>query len=106
MIEMRKARPATKKLLELLLERGALRVFGALACTRGRVGAAGQRDGATIGKLQLIFVQATLESEPRNVRRLLTAQFFFFDGKQNGVLVDERDRRTASQCRDAEYVHD
>ena len=109
MIEMNRPRTATQQMQQLFLQSRARRPPFPLASAGRfgrRIGAFRQRNGAAIGKFYMILVEAALQSQPRNVRRILPAQFFFFNGEQDGVIVDQRHRRTSSQCGDAEYVHE
>ena len=45
----------------------------------------------------MVFVEAAVEREARHLGALLTTEFFFFDGEENGLLVDQSDRGAASE---------
>ena len=58
---------------------------------RGPGRALGQRDGAAIRELQMIFVQATFQRETRNLRGIVQAiQFLFFDAEEHAAFIQKR----------------
>jgi len=97
MVKMGGSGAAAEKVVQLLLRGRALRTF--LAFLRLCVSRQpfGERDGATIGKLQTIFVQAAVQSQARYFRSVLpTTEFLLLDGKKNVALIDQGDRRTVT----------
>lgn len=60
-------------------------------------------DGAAIGELQMIFVEAALECQARDVERILEAiEFFFFNGEKDRGFIEQGDGGTASDGGDTE----
>src|SRR5262249_44549082 len=67
----------------------------------------GNSDGAAIGKLKAILLQAAFEGQARNIQRILeTIEFFLFDGEKNGGAVQQGNCGTTSESGDAENVHE
>ena len=54
----------------------------------------------------MILVQAAFEREARNIGTFLAAEFLFFDGEEDGLIVDEGDRTAAADGGDREDVHE
>src|SRR3974390_625728 len=101
MFEMRWARAAAEKVLKLLLSGG----FGDSGSFLGGIPFR-KRDGPEIGEAQTVLVEAAFQREPRNIRAFLTAEFFFFNGKEDGLFVDESYGGAAAEGRDAEDMHE
>ena len=106
MIEMSGARAAPQEILQLQLRCGSYGPLAPAARMRGRCETFGKCNGAAVRQPQVVFVQAPLQSEARNCRGFFTTQFLFFNGEENGVIIDQRHRRAWPQCGDAEYVHE
>lgn len=74
---------------------------------RGRGAALGKSNGAAVLRLQLIFVQAALQGQTRDFQRVLLAiELFFFDGEENGLFVEKRDRGAPTDGGNAKYAHE
>lgn len=78
--------------------RGGVReAFSARTGGLCRDGAIGQANGTTIGELQVVFQQAAVESEARNIGRILKAiELFFLDSENNAFFVEQGDRGTGA----------
>ena len=107
MIEAREPRAAAEKRLEKVLEGGARGAFAAGARMAERRAAIGESDGAAVRQLQLIFVQAACQGEPRDFERVLqTIELLFFDGEKNGFFVKKRYRGAPTDGGNAKYAHE
>ena len=54
----------------------------------------------------MIFGEAAIESETRNIERVLEAiEFFFLDGEKKGGVVKQSDCGTTAESGNAENVH-
>ena len=100
MFEMRRARAAAKLVVELLLRHR----FDNVRPFFGRT-TLGKRNASEVREAQMAFMEAALKRQARDVGTFLAAEFFFFDGEQDGLVVNERDRSAAAKCGDAENVH-
>src|SRR5262249_3417551 len=97
MVKMGGSGAAAEKVVQLLLRRRALRTF--LASRRVCVSCQpfGERDGATIGKLQTIFVQAAVQSQARYSRSVSrTIDFLPREEKKTRAHTDQGARRTVT----------
>ena len=71
-----------------------------------RRGAAGQRDGAHIGKAKASGAEDLLDSELREgVGIVETSELFFLDGGDDAAMVEECGGGVGTGRRDAENVH-
>src|SRR5208337_441145 len=106
-IETREPRTAAQKRLEKILEGGARGELAAGPRMPERRPAIGGSDGTTVRMLQLIFVQAALQGETRDFKRVLQAiELLFFDGKENGLFVKKHDCGAPADGGDAKYAHE
>ena len=93
MLEVRRTWAAAKKIVELLLGRGFLVArAGAISGNEPF----GDSDGAAVGKVEMILMEAAFEGKAGNFRAFLAAEFFFLDGEENGLLIDQSDRGAAA----------
>jgi len=91
MIEMGEARTSSQKPNQTFMSRRAWRMLSARLRGPGR--SLGQRDGAAIRELQMIFVQASFKREAWNLRGIVQAiQFLFFDAEEHVAFIQKRYR--------------
>jgi len=106
-IEAREPWAAAEKRLEKVLEGGARGALAAGARMPERRAALGESNGAAVRQLQLIFVQAARQGEARDFERVLqTIELLFFDGEENGLFVEKRDRGAPTDGGNAKYSHE
>src|ERR1700739_1956280 len=66
----------------------------------------GDGNGAAIGKLTLILLEATSQGQARNFKSVFQAiEFFFFNGEYERGLVEQCNRGATTQGGDAENAH-
>src|SRR5208337_2116436 len=106
-IEAREPRAAAQKRLQKVLEGGARGALAAGAPMLEGRAAIGESDGAAVLRLQLIFVQAALQGQTRDFQRVLQAvELLFFNGEENGLFVEKRDRGAPADGGNAKYAHE
>ena len=105
-IEAGEARTSTQELQKAIEGRG---MRGTLFAGAGRFAgeaAIGETHSATIGKLQAVFEQTTIEGKTRNFTGIVEAiEFFFLNGKNKTLFVEERYGGAVTQSGDPEKVH-
>ena len=94
---------AAKEVLKLLLGR---RLLVTSARTLAGNEPFGDGNGAAIGEAEMVFVEAAVERKAWELGTFLTAELFFLDGEEHGLLVDQGDGGAASERRDSEDMHE
>ena len=97
MIEAREAWTTSQELKEAIVSGGMRSAFTIRAGTGGVDAAIGKTNGTAIGKLEVIFQEATIESEARDFTGVVkTIEFFFLNRKDYAVIIEERDSGTVA----------
>ena len=53
----------------------------------------------------MVFIQAALNRQTRNFRRVLATEFFFLNGEEHGMLINESHCRASPQSGYAKNEH-